>query len=299
MRENQLLAHIHARSADLAAAFGDVVVGPGDDCAVVRAGNGSLLLLTVDQLVEGRHFAANAPPPQIAHKAVARSISDIAAMGGTPAWSLATGLLPRHWAHADALFDAMSHAAREAGAPLVGGDIATWDGPLVLTCTVGGTPHPTRGPVLRRGACPGDGLWVTGQVGGSLRSGRHLRFTPRVSIGVWLCDTLGSALHAMIDVSDGVGIDASRIAAASDLRAIIDLQRVPLHADATDPLAAIGEGEDYELLFAAAPDAALPAHTPDGTPLTHIGLFTAGSGCIALDAGGREHDCAQRGWEHA
>jgi thiamine-monophosphate kinase len=185
------------------------------------------------------------------------------------------------------------------GAPLVGGDIATWDGALALTCTVGGTPHATRGPVLRSGARPGDELWITGRIGGSVRSGRHLRFSPRVRVGAWLCDTLGRALHAMIDVSDGVGIDASRIAEASGVRAVIDLPRVPLHDGVPDPLAAIGDGEDYELLFAAAPGAALPAHAPDGTSLTRIGRCAAGSGCIALDAGGREHDCAHRGWEHA
>lgn len=299
MRENQLLAHIHARSANLAAAFGQVVVGPGDDCAVVRAGSGALLLLTVDQLVEGRHFAADVPAADIAHKCIARSVSDIAAMGGTPAWALATGLLPRGFAHADALFDAMSRAAREMSAPLVGGDVAVWDGALVLTCTVGGTPHAERGPVLRSGARPGDELWVTGRIGGSVRSGRHLRFTPRVAVGAWLCDALGPDLHAMMDVSDGVGIDASRLAAASGARAVIDLPRVPLHDDASDALAAIGDGEDYELLFAAAPGLALPARAPDGTPLTRIGSVARGAGCVAIDAAGREHDCAQRGWEHA
>jgi thiamine-monophosphate kinase len=116
MRENQLLAHIRARSADLAAAFGEVVVGPGDDCAVVRAGSGALLLLTVDQLVEGRHFDADTPAADIAHKAIARSISDIAAMGGTPAWALATGLLPRRYGQAETLFDAMSRCARDGRA---------------------------------------------------------------------------------------------------------------------------------------------------------------------------------------
>ncbi|MBX3403075.1 MAG: thiamine-monophosphate kinase [Phycisphaeraceae bacterium] len=299
MRENQLLAHIHARSADLVAAFGEVVVGPGDDCAVVRAGTGSLLLLTVDQLVEGRHFAADAAAAEIAHKAIARSISDIAAMGGTPAWALATGLLPRHYERADELFDAMSAAARQMGAPLVGGDIATWDGALALTCTVGGAPHPARGPVLRAGARPGDDLWVTGRIGGSLRSGRHLRFVPRTTIGAWLCDALGPALHAMIDISDGVGVDSARLAAASGIRAVIDLPRIPLHDGVVDPLAAIGEGEDYELLFAVAPGSALPPQAPDGTPLTRIGRCAEGSGCIALDSGGHEHDCAHRGWEHA
>lgn len=298
MRENDLLAHIARRSADLSSAFGAVVVGPGDDCAVVRAGPGTLQLLTVDQVVEGRHFASDTPVADIAHKLIARSVSDIAAMGGTPTWALATGLLPRDDPQADALFDCMAQSARAMGAPLVGGDIAAWDGERVLTCTVGGSPHPARGPVLRSGAQPGDELWVTGGIGGSLRSGRHLRFVPRVNVGTWLCDTLGASLRAMIDVSDGVGIDASRLAAASGVQAVIDLPRLPLNDGVHDALAAIGEGEDYELLFAVAPSAALPTHAPDGTPLTRIGRFSQGKGCIAIDSRGRQHDAASRGWEH-
>lgn len=298
MRETDLLAHIARRSADLPSAFGAVVVGPGDDCAVLRAGPGMLQLLTVDQLVEGRHFASGTAASDIAHKLIARSVSDIAAMGGTPSWAMATGLLPRDFPHADSLFDCMSRSARGLGAPLVGGDIAVWDGALVLTCTVGGAPHAMRGPVLRAGAKPGDDLWVTGRIGGSLRGGRHMRFVPRVTIGTWLCDTLGPALRAMIDVSDGVGIDASRLAAASGVRAVIDLPRLPLHDDVSDALAAIGDGEDYELLFAAAPGAAIPSSAPDGTSLTRIGRFTPGAGCIAIDARGGEHDGATRGWEH-
>ena len=97
MRESDLLQHIARRSADLhglSGAFGEIVTGPGDDCAVVRTAAGDLLLITVDQVVEGRHFAPDMPLDLIARKAVARSVSDIAAMGGVPAWGLATGLLP-------------------------------------------------------------------------------------------------------------------------------------------------------------------------------------------------------------
>jgi len=298
MRETDLLAHIADRSKGLTGAYpGVVVVGPGDDCAVVRVGEGDTLL-TVDQLVEGRHFAPQTAVDLIARKAVARSISDIAAMGGTPRWGLATGLLPRGYGHADALFDAMARWGIEFGAPLVGGDVAMWDGGLVLTCTVGGVPHAVRGPVLRSGARTGDELWVTGRVGGSLASGRHLTFVPRVAEGGWLCDVLGTDLHAMIDVSDGVGRDAARLGAASGVAVEIDLSRVPLHQGVGDSVRAIGEGEDYELLFAAAPGASLAAATLQGTLLTRIGRFAVGSGCVSVDARGGRLEVSQRGWEH-
>jgi thiamine-monophosphate kinase len=175
MKESDLLAHIARRSADLAARFGQVVVGPGDDCAVVRTPSGDELLLTVDHLVEGRHFEPGTPIDLIARKAVARSVSDIAAMGGTPSWGLATGCLPRGYQHGDALFEAMHKWACHWGCPLVGGDIAASEGPMVLTVTVGGvmgtrwveewidapleakdlTRVETK-PVLRSGARPGD-----------------------------------------------------------------------------------------------------------------------------------------------
>ena len=166
------------RAGDLAARFPHVVLGPGDDCAVVRGSPGVDVLLTVDQLVEHRHFTSDTPVDLIARKGVARSISDIAAMAGTPAWSLATGLLPEGYPHARELTDALHRCAEHWGAPMVGGDIAVGPrgSPLVLTVTVGGGVHARRGPVTRDAARPGDEVWVTGDLGGSLASGRHLTF---------------------------------------------------------------------------------------------------------------------------
>lgn len=318
MQEAELLRHISRRSAGLSAAFGQVVVGPGDDCAVVRIGEPSanappdLLLLTVDQLVEGRHFAPGTPIDQIARKAVARSISDIAAMGGTPKWGLATGALPAGYRHADDLFDAMADWAKRFGAPLVGGDIAALPGSgsnteqtqaaMVLTVTVGGTPHASRGAVLRSGARAGDEIWVTGRIGDSLPSGRHLTFEPRVAEGAWLCTVLGERLHAMIDLSDGLGRDAGRVAQTSDVRVVIDGAAVPLHAGAKGVESASADGEDYELLFACAPGAmesALSRADRPRTPLTRIGLVEAGAGCELLLPGGLRIDVSGHGWDHS
>ncbi len=314
MRESDLLRHIAAHGPPPAGA-GSVLVGPGDDCAVVRTAHGDALLLTVDHLIEGRHFqgpvvvgphaAVGTPVELVARKALARSLSDVAAMGGTPVWSLATAAFPAGFddALARALFDELHRRAREWACPLVGGDTATLaaGAALTLTTTLIGTPHARRGPVLRSGARPGDGVWITGRVGGSLASGRHLTFEPRVPEGVWLCDVLGDSLHAMIDTSDGLGRDAGRIAAASRVRVEIDAPSVPLHADAGGVRQACAAGEDYELLFTtdaagehALREGACPA---TGTRITRIGTVREGTGC-ALVENGAATDATDLGWDH-
>ncbi len=300
--ESELLRRIYRRSAGLGEADG-VLVGPGDDCAVVSMGNGATLL-TVDQLVEGRHFTPPGDAPDaaainlIARKAVARSVSDIAAMGGTARFALAAGALRDSFAREDALFDALHSWANHWGCPLVGGDIARVAGPTVLTVTVVGAAHETRGPVLRSGARAGDGLYVTGAFGGSFASGRHMTFEPRVREGTWLCDALGDRLHAMLDISDGLGRDAGRIAEASGVRIEIEARLVPRHADAKGWRAALGDGEDYELLFAAAGD--VPGACPEtGVPITRIGRVAPGAGCVVADDAGAIHDAGAMGWDHA
>ena len=311
MRESDLLQHIQQRTSDMAGRWPRVVVGPGDDCAVVRVGalddgpearpTKSLELLTVDQLVEGRHFESDTPVDLIARKAVARSISDIAAMGGSPVWSMGTGVLPDGYAHGRELTDALHKWAAHWGAPMVGGDLASSPvgTPLVLTLTVtvGGVPHLKCGPVLRSGAMVGDEVWVTGALGGSLASGRHLTFEPRVEEGAWLCDALGEKLHAMIDVSDGLGRDAGRIASMSGVKIEIDSGAIPRHADVLEVMAALRDGEDYELCFVVAPGLGLQAATPGGTKLTRIGRVVAGSGCVA-SVQGKMIDVSELGWDH-
>ncbi len=282
----------------MTARFGRVVVGPGDDCAAVRCDG--LVIVTVDQLVEGRHFTPDTPVDLIARKAVARSTSDVAAMGGTPEWSLAAGVIPEGYPYAAELTDALHRWGEHWGAPMVGGDIAgaARGSPLVLTTTVGGSPHPARGPVLRSTARPGDAVWVTGRLGNSLASGRHLTFEPRTAEGAWLCDTLGERLHAMIDVSDGLGRDAGRIADASGVLIELDRDALPRYADALDPLAPLRDGEDHELCFTASAEIDLGERTPHGTRLTRIGRVVAGHGCVAVGKDGRV-DVAGLGWDHA
>ena len=303
MRESHLLSHIFARSADLAAAFPQVLLGPGDDCAVVRTGSGDQVLLKVDQVVEGRHFTSDTPVDLIARKAVARAVSDIAAMAGTPAWGMAAAVIPEGFAHADELFDRTSHWARHFGAPLVGGDISSGapGSTLTLSITIGGTPAPGRGPVLRSGAQTGDEVWVTGKIGGSLASGRHLTFEPRLREGRWLADTLAGDLHAMIDLSDGLGRDAGRIAERSGVRVVIEGSRVPLHADVDYVHVGVADGEDYELLFCCSPgvmERVLATGSGPATPFTRIGHVVTGTGCALVLPEGRNLNAKEMGWDH-
>ena len=311
MRESDLLAHIAAVGAGGAGPAASVVVGPGDDCAVVRTAGGEGLLFTVDHLIAGRHFVEMGRPggataEQVAHKALARSLSDVAAMGGLPRWCLATAAFPAGFGDeaARAIFDALRGRGLAWSCPLVGGDCAVLPAgaPLTLTTTVVGVPHAVRGPVLRSGARPGDGVWVTGCVGDALASGRHLEFEPRVREGAWLCETLGAGLHAMIDVSDGLGRDAGRVAKASGVRIEIEGERVPVYEEAGGVATACAEGEDYELLFTA--DAACEGRLSagvcgdTGTRATRIGRVCAGRGC-GLRVEGVWVDAAGLGWDHA
>lgn len=315
MRESDLLHAIFTRTS---ARGPGVLVGPGDDCAVLAwpgsRNSAAPLLVTVDHLVERRHYTPGTAMDLIARKAVARSVSDIAAMAGTPRFTLATAALPDGFPQADAerLVDRLASWAEKWSCPLVGGDTSTLPrgSPSVLTVTVIGEAHTVRGAVLRSGARPGDGVYITGAVGGSFASGRHLTFEPRHREGLWLADTLGERLTAMLDVSDGLGRDAGRIASASKVRIRLHEAQVPVHADAgarpllprasVPPGTAVhpfAQGEDYELLFTAAGD--VPRTCPaTGTPITRIGDVIAGSGCVAVDASGVECDIARLGWDH-
>ena len=295
MPESKLLAHIYSRSDDLPGrAFGgcEVVVGPGDDSAVIKTPSGDRLLITTDQLIEGRHFEPETEIDLIARKAVARSVSDIAAMGGTPSWSLGTAVLPTEYAHADELFDAMFRWAMHWECPLIGGDVARGDGALMLTVTVAGTC--TQNPVLRSGAHPGQGVYVTGKIGNSFASGRHLTFEPRIAEAHALCAQT-SGIGSMIDISDGLGRDAGRIAEASGVGIEIESALIPVHDDAPDAITAIGDGEDYELLFTA--DGGMPVEIC-GTPITRIGTVVNGGGVVMIGKDGLRRDAGDLGWDH-
>ncbi len=293
MSEADLLLHI-ARIASQAPQDPRVEIGPGDDCAVLRTPH--RVLVTVDQLIEGRHYdPALTSIDLIARKAMARGISDIAAMAGTPIAAVVSACCRSGFALATELIDAVHRWGREFSCPVVGGDLASHDSGLILSVTVLGSCHQKRGPVARSGARPGDSVWVTGALGGSFKSGRHLTFTPRVAEGVALADLLGNHLSAMIDISDGLGRDAARIARASGVRIEIDANQVPLASGVASWESGARDGEDYELLFTTgAPD----SYALKKLGCTRIGEVRAGDGCVLRAPDGTTHDADHMGWDH-
>lgn len=293
MNESKLLDLIYKRSEGLGLSGARLLVGPGDDAAVIETPSGDVLLLTVDQLIEGRHYEAGTDLDLIARKAIARSVSDIAAMGGIPSWSMATGILPSGFAQGDDLFEAMSKWALSWGCPLIGGDIASSEGPLSLTVTVCGTIEPGASPKLRAGSLAGDELWVTGMLGASFESGHHLRFEPRLVVGQ--CAARFESVRAMMDISDGLGRDAGRLARASGVLIEIDAEKIPLNEGVESWRQAASEGEDYELLIVGAElDKQIPGL------IGPIGRCVVSDtpGVVIVDGDGTRHDASGLGWDH-
>lgn len=287
-----------------------VTVPPGDDMAELAIGDGKdapRLLVAADQVIEGRHVRHGEMPALIARKAIARNVSDVAAMAARPLATLATVVLraacPEN--EALALLEALRSSADLFGCPLVGGDLATHSdpaAPLVVSVTILARPaHASRRVITRRGSRVGDGVYVTGSIGGSLRpdgGGRHLTFEPRIAEAIELHERLGSSLHAMIDVSDGLGQDAGHLATASDATLMIDLNQVPI-TPGRDPMRALGDGEDYELLFTA--DREPPERLASGTQVTRIGSVERRREdglLVALASGDALIDVARLGWEY-
>ena len=284
-------------------------VPPGDDAAVLRPPALRRTVVTVDMLTEGVDFrlGPDCPPRAVGHKAVAVSLSDLAAMAARPEAVFVAVALPRQGGDAIAreLHAGIESLAAEHGCTLAGGDTNAWDGPLVVSTTAIGSVAPGRA-WRRDGARPGDLLVVTGACGGSLL-GRHLAVVPRCREAALIAERF--AVHAAIDVSDGL----TRMMQASGTGAILWLDRVPIHPDAErmsrleddgrTPLDhALGDGEDFELVLALPPEAAraLESESARGftTPVTVIGEVTAEAGLLAKDAAGARRPLVPRGFVH-
>jgi thiamine-monophosphate kinase len=234
---------------------------------------------------------------------MARNLSDVAAMACRPLAAVATVALPRGFAETDAraMYEGLRELGDEFSCPLVGGDVGSWDGPLAISLTILAAPGPG-GTVLRAGARVGDAVCVTGKLGAAWQTTRHLTFTPRVAEGLVLARY---GLHSMIDVSDGLSIDLGHVCEASGVGAEVHAAAVPIHPDALnrpDALAAaLGDGEDYELLFTLPQDQAsrLIADQPLGdVHVTRIGTVVAGAARSLVLADGRRQELPARGWQH-
>ncbi len=288
-----------------------VVTGAGDDCAVLDLGVADkLFLFKTDAVVEGIHFTKETPPEKIGRKALARCLSDIAAMAGTPQHALVTLGLPRDFdaAFVEKIYAGLNELAHKHGVAIVGGETTTNPVILINIALLG---HAPRGKcVLRSGAEVGDAIFVTGELGGSI-AGRHLEFDPRLSEARWLAENF--LLHAMIDLSDGLAGDLRHIINASKVGAELLKPAIPVSraaklaakaGDAAKPalVAALTDGEDFELLFTVVAKDAVPVL--DGwkqkfpkTKLSCIGKITSGSG-IALRDGRGVQPLSAHGYVH-
>jgi thiamine-monophosphate kinase len=304
----------------------DVPLGIGDDAAVVHFPRGRESVFSTDAFVEGAHFLMRLHPPRaIGYKALARAVSDLAAMGAVPRYFLLTLSLPAGKAGAwlDHFARGMAQAARRFGMRLIGGDVSRHASVVVALTVIG---EARRGRVLTRsGARPGDALYVTGRLGAAqqgleilLREGpraiarhaesyslkRHLYPDPRIAIGEWLAaNTLASAA---IDLSDGLSSDLARLCAASGAGAIVRASALPIAASSNSARAkgrararALHGGEDYELLFSVPGRLVTRIPVRFGTfPLTRIGELTRGRQVVLVDSMGRARPLLPGGWEH-
>jgi len=265
--EEALVSHL---LAGLSSAPG-VLTGPGDDCAVLESDSksGDLLLFKTDSVVEGVHFEEGTDAERVGRKALCRAISDMAAMGGRPTFALVTLAVDDERAVSEVAgwYRGIQEAADSFGCAVVGGETTRLParGALLSVAMLGKVDR--NACLLRSGGKVGDFVAVTGRLGGSFASGRHLTFSPRVEEGQWLAKS--GSVTAMMDLSDGVGSDLPRLAKSSEVGYAIDLESLPCH-DGVPVERAITDGEDYELLLTVSPGA---------------------WGCLAEDWGARFPDC--------
>jgi len=269
--EHPLLARILAR---LPRPGAHLLVGPGDDAAVIATGRNERLVVTTDTLIEHVHFSRTwSQPADIGHKALAVNLSDLAAMGAIPSWALLSLALPGDLpvVEVEALVDGFAATARAAGVSVAGGNITRSPGPLMIDVTAAGDVA-SRKWLTRGGGCPGDELWVSGHLGGARaalemwQAGeaadegcalRQRRPEPRIRLGHVMART--KTARAGMDLSDGLADAVRQLAEASGCGARVEAAQVPIEPGAeawwrrhdADPVdAAVRGGEDYELLFA-------------------------------------------------
>jgi len=289
-----------------------VVLGAGDDCAALEIGDAkNLLLFKTDAVVEGIHFTRDTPPEKIGRKALARCLSDIAAMAGTPTAAVVTIALPKEFEpeFIERIYVGLNALARQHDIAVVGGETTTNpERVLISVALVGFVPR--KKMLLRSGAKVGDAIFVTGELGGSL-AGRHLDFEPRLAEARWLAENF--SIHALLDVSDGLAGDLRHILAASKVGAELLKSAVPIsraakdiakRGDAAKPafVAALTDGEDFELLFTVASKDAVPLLDAwkkkfPSVKLSCIGKIVKGDSITLRDKTGA-HSLTAHGYVH-
>jgi thiamine-monophosphate kinase len=269
----------------------DVIVGPGDDCAVTQLENGSLQLHKTDCVVEGVHFYPDEQAERVGWKAVARVVSDMAAMGGTPNTMLVTLILRSNtelsWV--ESLYKGMQKCANAFDFSIVGGETSAAPEGSANMISIAGTGSVSKEQLtLRSTAQVADTIFVTGALGGSI-AGKHLDFTPRLSEALWL--TQHCQPSSMMDLSDGLAKDLPRLAKLSDVGFRIDPNKLPLTEGCTVQQA-LSDGEDYELLFtipANKVDHLIASWPAELTAISQIGVIKKRNETNTELAGGWDH----------
>jgi len=288
-------------------------LGVGDDASVLRWADGRDVVVTIDSIHDQIDFIlSDVEPALVGHKALGVNLSDLAAMAAEPVAAVVSLVLPRPGTGRYTAFDlatelyrGMLPLAEEFAVAIAGGDTNTWEGPLVISVTAIGRTT-ARGPLTRSGARAGDYLLVTGRLGGSIL-GRHLRVAPRVREALLLHERY--QLHAGIDISDGLSLDAMRMGEASGCGVALQLEAIPISPDAQRLAAttgklpldhALADGEDFELLLAAPPEVAdeIVRQQAISVPITWIGRFIPQQGMWQLGEAGDLKPLAPKGYEH-
>lgn len=300
MKEQDIIRWLRERAIPAS----HVPLGIGDDAAILTVAGDDQIVMTTDLLLEGTHFTAEAPPHDLGWKALAVSVSDVAAMGCRAMFAtLAVGLRrDLGWDFASSVLTGAERLAREYDVALVGGDTTESRGGVVLCSTVLGAPESPSAPIRRSGARPGEVVLVTGSLGGSLLGG-HLTFRPRQREA--LQAVLEGPPSSMIDISDGLSTDAAHLARESQVAIVLEADLIPVSdqtvGDRRQRLGhALHDGEDFELLFTAPADVAerIASSGLAGTAVTRIGRVLEGDGEVRLlmddgeeilDVGGYEH----------
>lgn len=270
-------------------------VGMGDDTAVIPFSASKKLLFTTDMLVEDVHFDLSMSLKSVGYKAMACSVSDIAAMGGVPQSAVASFGAPADFplSKAKEICRGMDQVAQKFVVPIVGGDTVKSE-KIIINIAMTGIAR-TKDIVLRSGAKVGDQIFVTGPLGNSFQSGWHLKFCPRVKESQFLVKNFKPS--AMMDLSDGLASDIRHILKASDVGAMIEESQIPLRKEATTQ-AALTDGEDFELLFTLSPQKAKKLLATKEFPFYRIGEIDDGKGLRLRNKEGQIKVFSNKGFQH-
>lgn len=298
-----------------------VEVGIGDDGAVLRCGRvigpeqgpfeTDRMVVVTDMLLDGVHFELDRISPRLAgRKAVAVNLSDLAAMACFPTAAFVSIAVPKRMTmpsgeFLEELYSGIESLTEQFKFTLAGGDTNSWNGPFAINVCLTGCPMKEQ-PILRSTARPGDRLFVSGSLGGSLASGRHLTFEPRLEFARWLMDQ--TTVNAMMDLSDGLSMDLHRMMEASHAAAILRADAIPIHSDVPKHFpewqrlaAALGDGEDFELLISIPDSAAeffIRKAGESRVPLHEVGNVVTGTGVRIEAPSGDTQFLNQTGWQH-